>query len=553
MPPSFAPIRFRSCLGTVALLFGLLTGPARAFQDPPAWRDVSQDVELDRQLDLEFARYDERVLHLDLFSPLPAGGPRAGIVLIHGGGWLNGDKTKFHPLAERLARYGFVVAAMEYRLGGEAKFPAAIEDCHAAVRYLRGNARRLGVDPKRIAAVGGSAGGHLAGLLAATADVTQLHGDGGYPGISSRIQAAIVLAGPLDLATGPVAERSRENPEQSNSNRWLGKTVDEAPELYRLASATTHFSNQTPPILFQTGDQDAPWRNAAARGQLLKLGVATGIEVFDSGKHGCWNRQPWQAAMVDRMVVFLRTVLGSPGEIDRDGSPWLTTTWGEIRRGEAALVLQVAAIPSNGVLEIPRLNNPIGKVLLRSDSTDDEPQELVLTPGLDRWSIRLPKNFNAASAVVDVALVGAPSLPTIPAIASPTADGQIVLPAHLSTTHGELLRYEPQPHKNTVGYWANPEDIVQWRFYVEQPGDYEVEILQGCGKGQGGSEVVLEVGPQRLPMTVEDTGHFQNFQPRKIGVVHFEKPAVETLTIRVKQKAATAVMDVRQVKLIPQG
>ena len=114
-----------------------------------------------------------------------------------------------------------------------------------------------------------------------------------------------------------------------------------------------------------------------------------------------------------------------------------------------------------------------------------------------------------------------------------------------------MLRYEPLPHKTTLGYWVNASDWASFDFTVSQPGTFTVEVLQGCGKGQGGSEVDVAVGEQKLKFTVEDTGHFQNFKAREIGTVKIDKAGRYTLTIKPIKKAAAAVMDVRQVTLKP--
>ena len=119
--------------------------------------------------------------------------------------------------------------------------------------------------------------------------------------------------------------------------------------------------------------------------------------------------------------------------------------------------------------------------------------------------------------------------------------------------HGVMLRYEPLPHKTTLGYWVRPEDYATWEFTVDKPGRFTVEVLQGCGKGQGGSDVEVRVGDQKMTFVVEDTGHFQNFKPRDIGAVTLDKPGRYRLEIRPLKKAAAAVMDVRQVTLKPAG
>ena len=130
------------------------------------------------------------------------------------------------------------------------------------------------------------------------------------------------------------------------------------------------------------------------------------------------------------------------------------------------------------------------------------------------------------------------------------ADGLITLHAKDVTVHGATVRYEPKPEKNTVGYWSKVEDWVSWEFEVVKAGKFEVEALQGCGKGSGGAEVAFAIGEQVLTLAVEDTGGFQNFVPRKLGTLTL--PAGKyTLTVKPKTKPGVAVMDLRQVTLRP--
>jgi acetyl esterase/lipase len=496
-------------------------------------------------LDVVYARYDKREMHLDLFVPKQGNGPLPTIVVVHGGGWLNGNKTKFRPLAQALAARGFVTAAVEYRLGGEAKFPAGIQDCNTAVRWLRTAGQKYRVDPKRIAAVGGSAGGHLAGLMAAAPHVTAFQGDGGNTSASSALQAAVVLAGPLELATGAVAERSRKEPKKSNANQWFGKTVDEAPDLYRQASPFTHISKTSPPMLFMTGEFDHPERNRATRDKLRGFGIPTDILVYKQGKHGCWNQHPWFHPMVEDIDRFLATVL-KKSESTRDSNP-IRTGWGEIHRLATRVELHVQKLPASGMLTIPRLNVPIGDVYLQGDA---EKSPIKVRPGVKDWQFTLPKTAKVGAVVV-IETKATPYLPQLPRIVSQAKDNSVTLPAHHAVTHGRMLRYEPQPHKNTVGYWVDAKDFCEWHFHVDQPGRFDVQILQGCGKGHGGSEVAVVVGEQQMKFTVEDTGHFQNFKRRTIGTLTVTKPGRHTLRIQPVRKAKAAVMDVREIRLVP--
>ena len=307
----------RSSLCFLLLSIAVLTAPAIAQDQQPATAEKPRrpstelPADVSEQLDVVYAAYGERKMHLDLFAPKNVQGRLPAIAVVHGGGWLKGDKTKFRALAIALASRGYVTAAVEYRLGGEALFPAAIHDCNAAVRFLRANAKKYHIDPRRIGAVGGSAGGHLVGLMATAPHVKEFQGSGGSGDRTSRLQAAIVMAGPLDLASGPVVEKSRKQPAESNANKWFGKTFDEAPELYRRASPLSHASAQTPPLLFMAGEFDNPERNADTRAKLKKLGIETGIIIVAGGKHGCWNQEPWFTPMVDDMDKFFRRTLAA--------------------------------------------------------------------------------------------------------------------------------------------------------------------------------------------------------------------------------------------------
>jgi dipeptidyl aminopeptidase/acylaminoacyl peptidase len=137
----------------------------------------------------------------------------------------------------------------------------------------------------------------------------KLQGDGGNAEQSSQLQAAIVMAGPLQMLTGQVAERSRNQPDISNSNKWLGKTIDEAPELYKLASPFDFISKDSAPTLFMVGEHDKPERNEPSRDKLKKNNVWTGLKVYKDGKHGCWNQLPWFNDMVEDMDVFFKKQL----------------------------------------------------------------------------------------------------------------------------------------------------------------------------------------------------------------------------------------------------
>ncbi len=287
---------------------GLSTEPAPQAGEPdaPGGRQLETRIPADvtAHLNVPYAEYGARSVLMDVF--LPAGNtPRPAVLVVHGGGWQNGDKTKFRALAIDLARRGFVAAAIEYRLADEALYPAAIHDCAAAVRFLRAHASDYHMNPDQIAAVGGSAGGHLVGLLGTGSDDPTICGTGGWADQSSRVQAVVVMAGPMLMASGSVAERSKAHSPDSNSNRWLGKSIDEDPAIYRHADADLRISADDPPMLFLVGELDDPQRYESTAARLTAVNVPTQTIVYPQAKHGCWMMYPWFTQMNDDMAAFL--------------------------------------------------------------------------------------------------------------------------------------------------------------------------------------------------------------------------------------------------------
>ena len=148
-----------------------------------------------------------RRLTLDVYRPENRDRLSPAIVMYFGGGWQNGRPGLFAPLAQALAQRGYVCVVPEYRLSGEAPFPAAVYDAKAAVRWTRKFSKRFKVDPHRIACLGGSAGGHLAGFVAATSSTGKFEGKGEHREVSSEVQAAVVMCGPMNLLDPNTVER----------------------------------------------------------------------------------------------------------------------------------------------------------------------------------------------------------------------------------------------------------------------------------------------------------------------------------------------------------
>ena len=234
----------------------------------------------------------------------------------------------------------------------------------------------------------------------------------------------------------------------------------------------------------------------------------------------------------------------------------ISKPWGTIQVHSDFVEFHVESLPADRTLAFPRLNNEMKRLFIKDPLGNSEPAEyeaLRFTPLVQIWQIIVDKKFDFQSGVIVFETKQPVQWSPEPVVLPQSQDRSIVLPAHHAVTHGKLLRYEPQPHKNTVGYWADPSDWVEWKFEIDRPGQFEIEVLQGCGKGHGGSEVVVSVADQSVKFAVEDTGHFQNFISRRIGKVMLAKPGEQALQVRAINKAKGAVCDIRQIRLLPVG
>jgi acetyl esterase/lipase len=244
-----------------------------------------------------------RPLELDLYTP--AGTPAPVIVFVHGGGFRLGTRTVFNPTwrdwrptpFERLVAAGFAVASVDYRLSGEAVFPAQLDDVQAAVRWLRTRADELGVDPGRIVAWGESAGAHLATLLGLT--------DSGVAGV-------VDWYGPADLTTMGAQARpdaiARSDAPDSREAQLIGAPLTEAPDLARRASPVTYVHAGAPPFHIAHGDADRFIPVAQSRQLAHALREAGGKVEFTEvpGADHMWMGVPDTEAIFDAAVDFVR-------------------------------------------------------------------------------------------------------------------------------------------------------------------------------------------------------------------------------------------------------
>lgn len=131
--------------------------------------------------------------------------------------------------------------------------------------------------------------------------------------------------------------------------------------------------------------------------------------------------------------------------------------------------------------------------------------------------------------------------------------GLIVLPARNAEVHGVMLRFEPLPHKNTLGFWVRADDWAHWDFDVREAGVFQVVAMVGCGNGSGGSTVEFRTAEQVLKLSVPETGGFQAFQPQELGDVHIPRPGRYRMEVRALSKPGAAVMDLREIRLVPRS
>jgi acetyl esterase/lipase len=205
------------------------------------------------ECDIVFGKGGETELKLDLAMPKEGGGPFPAIVCLHGGGWIAGERQQMRGTIEVLARRGYVAISPDYRLAPRDRFPSQIEDCKAAVRWLRANATKYHVNSQRIGAFGFSAGAHLACLLGVTRKEDGLEGKGGNAEQSSAVEAVVSFFGPTDFTQPVWIKEVREQ----HLTPFLGGTLEEKADIYRRASPLTYAGKHAPPFLFVHGTADA--------------------------------------------------------------------------------------------------------------------------------------------------------------------------------------------------------------------------------------------------------------------------------------------------------
>ncbi len=243
------------------------------------------DAKIKVEKNIVYGKGDDVDLQLDLAMPAEGKGPFPAIICIHGGGWRGGKRQDFSSLIEQLAKNNFVAVTVTYRFAPKYQFPAQIEDCKAAARFLRANAQKYAINPDKIGAVGASAGGHLACLMGAADASAGLEGKGGNPKQSSRVQAVVSLFGPTDFTT----KTWSKDVENFFFIPFLGGTFEEKMDVYRKCSPIVYCTKDDPPFLFFHGTKDPLVgidQSEKMAAKLKQVGVSARLVVMEGDGHG---------------------------------------------------------------------------------------------------------------------------------------------------------------------------------------------------------------------------------------------------------------------------
>lgn len=245
------------------------------------------------EADIPWATLGGQQLLMNVARPKTPG-PHPLVVFVHGGGWSSGERTWYDPSLRTVAANGYVAATIDYRLSTDdgTRFPVPVQDVRCAVRWLRANAASYGIDPDRIALVGGSAGGHLAALVGLSA------GDAAFDGecpatASAEVSSVVALYGPFDLRASAYGGHEVG---QWNVELLLGSMASSAPDAAAQASPLLYVDADDPPVLLTHGDKDVDVPLTESETFLAALqaaGVPSALVTVEGGEHGYDPDSPW--------------------------------------------------------------------------------------------------------------------------------------------------------------------------------------------------------------------------------------------------------------------
>jgi len=309
-----------SCIALILMASSLALAQTAEEAQPAAPKEVVIPSDIELIKDIPYCADGHKLHRLDILrlKKRPKG-PMPVIVWIHGGGFVGGSKSSGYQRLERFVRRGYLCATIDYRFAYEKRFPAQLQDCKCAIRFLRAHAGKYRLDPKHIGVWGGSAGGNLVSMLGVTGGVKEFEGDGGWEKYSSRVQAVVDYYGMTDFLAiyalakqGKSTERFLPLDGKESISHLLGVKYFENPALCRKASPTTYASKDDAPFYIFHGDQDplTPWSQGDLLNNVLRrAGVESDFYLVKGGKHG-W---PPRADVDEKVDKFFDKHLGMTG------------------------------------------------------------------------------------------------------------------------------------------------------------------------------------------------------------------------------------------------
>ena len=262
----------------------MVPGPAAALPPTPT---APPSLEIFGQVDrdITYCNAGAVALKMDIYYPLKVTNRPAPVALdVHGGSWVGGDKRSSETMSDipELLKRGYLVAAVNYRLAPQYKFPAQIQDVKCAVRYLRAQAVKYNLDPNRIGAWGCSAGGNLAALLGLTDGIAEFEGRGDYLEQSSRVQAVVAMSAPADFTL-----TSYNSTHDRVFVYVFGATSNSDPILTHF-SPVTYVSKNAPPFLILGGELDLtvpPQQSEELARRLIQVGGTVSFQIVKNAHH----------------------------------------------------------------------------------------------------------------------------------------------------------------------------------------------------------------------------------------------------------------------------
>ncbi len=261
----------------------------------------SAETEFDLIEKIVYSKVGERELLLDAFVP-KKDGLYPAVLVVHGGAWRTGNRHQLRSYANSLSKRGFVCFAIDYRLAPDHKFPAQIDDCREAIRWIRMNASDYKVDCEKLGAIGYSAGGHLVCLLATTGEAPgEMNGN-----VDTRIQAAAAGGAPTDFRIMADGGKWAEY--------WMGGNLKTVPEKFHAASAAAFADQNDPPVFFFNGTADElvplAW-TLSCHNALKAKGVKTEMHTIEGAGH---IEAAMNAEALDKAYRFLESELQPKGD-----------------------------------------------------------------------------------------------------------------------------------------------------------------------------------------------------------------------------------------------